>query len=183
MALEEMIADGKIAGVIDFTPHEIADEMMGGYCKGIEASRLETAGKMGIPLVFSPGGLDNVAFGPSYPMPRKLLERNIYRHDHRVCVRLNSSEMEKLALIIAVKLNKSTKLKRVLIPTKGWSEGDRDGMPLFDLATDSIFTKRLEKLLNSDIPVEEMNSHINDPPFAKKAVEILDGMIRGLKFC
>jgi len=183
MAMEEMIADGKIAGVIDFTPHEIADEMMGGYCKGIGSNRLETAGRMGIPLVFSPGGLDNVAFGPSCPMPRKLLERNIYSHDHRVCVRLNSSEMEKLASIIAEKLNKSPKLTHVLIPTKGWSEGDKDGMPLFDLTTDSIFTKKLKKLLHSDIPVEEMNIHINEPPFAKKAVEILDGMIRGLNFC
>jgi uncharacterized protein (UPF0261 family) len=177
MALEEMIADGKIAGVIDFTPHEIADEMMGGYCRGIGPSRLETAGRMGIPLVFAPGGLDNVAFGPSCPMPQELSIRNVYGHDSRICVRLNPAEMAKLASIIAEKLNKSPGSTHVLIPTKGWSEGDREGMPLFDLANDHIFTKRLKKLLSPLIPFEEMDMHLNDLPFARRAVEVLGQMM------
>jgi uncharacterized protein (UPF0261 family) len=178
MAMEEMIAEGQIAGVIDFTPHEIADEMMAGYCKGIGPSRLEIAGAIGIPLVFAPGGLDNAAFGPSCPVPKELEARNIYSHDARVCVRLESSEMEKLALIIGEKLNKSPASAYVLIPTRGWSEGDREGMPLYDLATDRIFTETLKKLLNPKIPFEEMNVHINDPPFARRAVEVLDGMMK-----
>src|SRR4030042_2792239 len=72
MAMEELIAQGLIAGVLDFTPHEIADEMFGGYCKGIGPPRLETAGRMGLPLLFAPGGLDNAVFSPFYPMPEKL---------------------------------------------------------------------------------------------------------------
>jgi uncharacterized protein (UPF0261 family) len=55
MAMEEMIAEGRISGVIDFTPHEIVDEMMAGYCKGIGPTRLETAGTMAVPMVFAPG--------------------------------------------------------------------------------------------------------------------------------
>lgn len=178
MAMEEMISEGQIAGVIDFTPHEIADEMMAGYCKGIGPNRLETAGTMGIPLVFAPGGLDNAAFGPSCPVPKELMERRIYTHDARVCVRLESSEMERLAVIIAEKLNKSPGLIYILIPTKGWSEGDRSGMPLYDLAIDRVFTETLKKLLNPQIAVEEMSLHINDPPFARKAVDILHAMIQ-----
>jgi uncharacterized protein (UPF0261 family) len=181
MAMEEMIADGKIAGVIDFTPHEIADEMLGGYCQGIGPSRLETAGRMGIPLIFAPGGLDNVAFGPSYPMPQELSERSIYGHDSRICVRLNSSEMEKLASIIAEKLNKSPESTYVLIPTKGWSEGDKEGMPLFDLATDRVFTMKLKKLLNPNIRFEEINIHLNDTQFAQRAVDVLHGMVQKKK--
>jgi uncharacterized protein (UPF0261 family) len=177
MAMEEMIAEGRLVGVIDITPHEIADEMMDGYCRGIGPSRLETAGSMGIPLVFAPGGLDNAAFGPSSPMPEELAVRNIYGHDHRVCVRLDSSEMQKLASIIAGKLNKAPESTYVLIPKKGWSEGDRAGMPLFDPATDLIFTEALKKLLNPQIPVEEVDAHINEPAFAKKAVEVIDEMI------
>jgi|GEM_PF-4923959 len=53
----------------------------------------------------------------------------------------------------------------------------REGMPLFDLST---FTK---KLLNPNNPFEEMHIHLNDSLFAKKAVEILDRMVRGSKFC
>ena len=178
MAMEEMIAEGQIAGVLDFTPHEIADEMMAGYCKGIGPNRLETAGTMGIPLVFAPGGLDNAAFGPSCPVPKELEPRNIYIHDARVCVRLDSSEMKKLARTIADKLNKSPGTVYVLMPTRGWSEGDREGMPLYDLAKDRIFTKNLKKLLSPQIPFEEMNIHINDPLFARRAVEVLDAMIK-----
>jgi uncharacterized protein (UPF0261 family) len=86
--------------------------------------------------------------------------------------------MEKLASIVAEKLNKSPESTFVLIPIKGWSEGDKEGMPLFDMATDRIFTKRLKKLLNPKIPLEEMKVHINDLKFAERAVEILDSMIQ-----
>jgi uncharacterized protein (UPF0261 family) len=55
MAMEQLIEEGWIAGVLDLTPHEVADEMFGGYCRGIEENRLETAGRMGIPFVFAPG--------------------------------------------------------------------------------------------------------------------------------
>jgi uncharacterized protein (UPF0261 family) len=48
MAMEELVAEKWIAGVLDFNPHEIADHMFGGYCKGIGPSRLETAGSMGV---------------------------------------------------------------------------------------------------------------------------------------
>ena len=64
MAMEEFIAEGLVTGVLDFTTHEIADEMFGGYCKGIGPMRLETAGRFGIPLVVAPGGLDNAVFSP-----------------------------------------------------------------------------------------------------------------------
>ena len=67
MAMEEFIAEGWVAGVLDFTPHEIADEMFGGYCQGIGPSRLETAGRMGIPLLFAPGGSTTLCSAPSTP--------------------------------------------------------------------------------------------------------------------
>ena len=106
MAMEEMIAEKLIVGVLDLTPHEIADEMFGGYCKGIGPERLETAGRMGIPLVFAPGGLDNAVFSPYYPMPDELKGRRIHGHDTRFCVRMEAPEMEKFARIVAEKLNK-----------------------------------------------------------------------------
>jgi uncharacterized protein (UPF0261 family) len=86
--------------------------------------------------------------------------------------------MKKLARTIADKLNKSPGTVYVLMPTRGWSEGDREGMPLYDLAKDRIFTKNLKKLLSPQIPFEEMNIHINDPLFARRAVEVLDAMIK-----
>lgn len=181
MAMEQLIAEGQIAGVLDFTPHEIADEMFGGYCRGIGPDRLETAGIMGIPLVFAPGGLDNAVFSPVYPMPDELAGRKIHTHDTRFCVRMLPAEMEKFARIVAEKLNKSKGPTYVLIPKKGWSEADKAGMELFDPGIDEIFTSRLKELLKPHIPIEEMEVHISEQAFAERAVDVLHRMIQANK--
>jgi uncharacterized protein (UPF0261 family) len=178
MAMEEFIAQGLVAGVLDFTTHEIVDEMFGGYCKGIGPTRLETAGKMGIPQVVVPGGLDNAVFSPFYPMPERLKGRKIHSHDIRFCVRMGPEEMKEFAQIIGEKLNRSKGPTHVLIPKRGWSEADKFGMELFDPKTDRIFVEELRKILTPKIPIEEMDAHISEPAFALRAVEILDNMIR-----
>jgi uncharacterized protein (UPF0261 family) len=180
MAMEELITQGLIAGVLDFTTHEFADEMFGGYCKGIGPMRLETTGRTGIPLVVAPGGLDNAVFSPFYPMPDRLKGRKIHPHDIRFCVRMGPEEMKKFAKIIGEKLNRSKGPTHVLIPMKGWSEADKVGMELFDPETDQIFVEELRKIMTPKIPIEEINVHISEPAFAKRAVEILDDMIHGL---
>jgi uncharacterized protein (UPF0261 family) len=178
MAMEEMIGEGLIAGVLDFTPHEIADEMFGGYCRGIGADRLEMAGRMGVPLVFAPGGLDNAVFSPFYPMPCELAGRRTHVHDIRYCVRMEASEMEAFASIVAEKLNKSMGPVYVLVPLKGWSEADKEGCALFDPDIDRVFVEKLKALLKPTIPVEELDVHISDRAFAERAVDVLHAMIK-----
>jgi len=178
MAMEEFIAEGLVAGVLDFTTHEIADEMFGGYCKGIGPTRLETAGRFGIPLVVAPGGLDNAVFSPYYPMPHRLQGRKRHAHDVRFCVRMGPEEMKAFAQIIGDKLNRSKGPVHVLIPKKGWSEADKEGMTLFDPEIDRVFVEELKKLLLPHIPLEEIDVHISEPAFAQRAVVVLDEMIR-----
>lgn len=178
MAMEQLIAQGLIAGVLDFTTHEIADEMFGGYCKGIGPERLETAGRMGIPFIVAPGGLDNAVFSPFYPMPDRLKGRKTYAHDIRFCVRMGPKEMKEFAKIIGEKLNKSNGPTHVLIPKKGWSEADKPGMELYDPKANQIFVKELKRIVAPGIPIEEVDVHISEPAFAKRAVELLDQMIR-----
>jgi len=178
MAMEEFIAEGLVAGVLDFTPHEIADEMFGGYCRGIGSSRLETAGRTGIPLLFAPGGLDNAVFSPFYPMPDQFKGRKRHDHDTRFCVRMGPEEMRVFAKIVGEKLNRSGGPTYILIPRQGWSEVDKAGMELFDPEVDQIFVDHLKVTLDAKIPIEEMDVHISDPAFAQRAVEILVQMIR-----
>jgi uncharacterized protein (UPF0261 family) len=178
MAMEEFVAQGLVAGVLDFTTHEIADEMFGGYCKGIGPARLETAGQFGIPLVLAPGGLDNAVFSPFYPMPDRLRGRKRHTHDIRFCVRMGPEEMKQFARIVGEKLNKSKGPVQVLIPKKGWSEADKAGMELFDPETDQIFVEELRRIINPAVPIEEIDVHISDVAFASRAVEVLDDMIR-----
>jgi uncharacterized protein (UPF0261 family) len=178
MAMEEFIAEGLVAGVLDFTTHEIADEMFGGYCKGIGPMRLETAGRFGIPLVVAPGGLDNAVFSPSYPMPPQLQGRRVHSHDIRFAVRMEPEEMKAFARILSEKFNRSKGPLHILIPKKGWSEADKEGLALFDPKADRVFVEELKKLLQPHIPLEEMDVHISEPAFARRAVEVLDAMIR-----
>jgi uncharacterized protein (UPF0261 family) len=51
-------------------------------------------------------------------------------------------------------------------------------MALFDPKTDRVFVEELKKLLLPQIPLEEMDVHISDPAFARRAVEVLDAMIK-----
>jgi uncharacterized protein (UPF0261 family) len=178
MAMEELVGQGLIAGVIDFTPHEIADEMFGGYCRGIGPDRFEMAGRMGIPLVLAPGGLDNAVFSPFYPMPEVLKGRRCHSHDVRFCVRMEGEEMVQFARIIGDKLNASQGPTCVLIPAGGWSEADKPGMELYDPEIDRIFVDELKRILKSDIGIEVIDVHISDPAFAKRAVEVLHQMIQ-----
>jgi len=178
MAMEEFVTQGLVDGVLDFTTHEIADEMFGGYCKGIGPMRLETAGQFGIPLVVVPGGLDNAVFSPFYPMPDQLKGRKIHYHDIRFCVRMGPEEMKKFAQIIGEKLNRSKGPTYILIPKKGWSEADKPGMELFDPKANQVFVEALRKIITPKIPIEERDAHISDPLFALRAVEVLDDMIR-----
>lgn len=178
MAMEEMTGEGLIEGVLDLTPHEMADEMFGGYCRGIGPKRFRTAGEAGVPLLLAPGGLDNAVFSPFYPMPDVLKGRRRHDHDDRFCVRMEREEMVVFARIISERLNASGGPAFVLIPSGGFSEADRPGGELYDPMVDKVFTEEIKRLLRNDIPVEEMDVHISDPAFARRAVDIIDEMIR-----
>lgn len=91
---------------------------------------------------------------------------------------MGPDEMKQFARIIGEKLNKSKGPTYVLVPGSGWSEADKPGMELFDPKTDQIFVEELRRIINPNIPIEEMDVHISDPAFALRAVEVLDDMIQ-----
>ena len=67
-ALEQLIRQGWVDGVLDVTTTELADELVGGvFSAGPE--RLTGAAAMGVPQVVSVGALDMVNFGPVDTVP------------------------------------------------------------------------------------------------------------------
>ncbi len=66
--MEALIRAGFIAGVLDITTTELADELAGGVLSA-GPHRLEAAGETGIPQVVSVGALDMVNFGPPDTVP------------------------------------------------------------------------------------------------------------------
>src|SRR5947199_4441197 len=62
--MESLIESGMVAGVLDITTTEWADELVGGVLSA-GPTRLEAAAKRGVPAIIVPGCLDMVNFhGP-----------------------------------------------------------------------------------------------------------------------
>ena len=75
-AMEGLIEDGYIAGVMDITTTEWCDELVGGVLSAGPA-RLEAAGRAGIPQVVSCGALDMVNFHAEHTIPDTFKGRHI----------------------------------------------------------------------------------------------------------
>jgi uncharacterized protein (UPF0261 family) len=164
-ALESLIADGLIAGVLDVTTTELADEHVGGFLTA-GPDRLTAAGRAGIPQVVSTGALDMVNFYGPDTVPSKFKDRVFYRHNPNVTLmRTTAQECAAIGADIARKLSKSTGPVSVLLPARGVSAIDKDGQP-FD---DPNARRSLHDAIRSGLPradVTELDLHINDVEFA-----------------
>lgn len=182
MAMEDLVEQGLIRGVVDFALHEFADEMYGGFCGGIGPGRLEAAGRLGIPQVVVPGGLDCIVleFDSLETMPARVKGRSVFWYDFRSGVRTSRADIERLASIIAEKLNRAHGPVTMVVPLHGWSEADAPGGPLHDPVTNNAFIAQLRSLLKKSIRIVEVQAHINDVSFAEIVVAELDALMNPL---
>ncbi|MBW1703185.1 MAG: Tm-1-like ATP-binding domain-containing protein [Deltaproteobacteria bacterium] len=179
MAMEELAAEGYFDGILDLATHELADELMHGYCAGIGPERLEPASGQDVPRLVVPGGLDCAVLEfTRNSIPEKFKGRKIFFYDFRSAIRLDREETLFLAGQLAEKLNHGPFNIKVLIPMKGWSEADCEDGPLYDPQMRGVFIKKLRQSLNSEIEIEEADLHINDPAFALLASTIMDKMLK-----
>jgi uncharacterized protein (UPF0261 family) len=179
MAMEELAREGLFDGILDLATHELADELMNGYCKGIGPERLMPTPGLDIPRLVVPGGLDCAVLEfTRHNVPDQYKDHKVFFYDFRSAIRLNERESIAVARQVAEKLNSRPSNYKVVIPTRGWSEADGEGGPLYDPGIMEIFIKELKRALDPRIEVREVNHHINDPSFARLASAIMDEMIR-----
>ena len=166
LAMEDLIESGFIAGVLDITTTEWADELVGGVLSA-GPHRLEAAGKKGIPQVVAPGALDMVNFGPPETVPEKFKTRRFYQHNPTVTLmRTTKEENAQLGRIIAEKLNAAKGPTTFFYPRNGVSAIDQEGQPFYDPEADEAFISFLKASLNPSVQLIEMDNHINDEAFA-----------------
>jgi uncharacterized protein (UPF0261 family) len=178
-AMEELIRQGYFVGVLDYTPHEIVDELFGGlHTAG--PHRLEAAGDVGIPQVVVPGCLDFILMGPLESLPKEIREkRQVYKFNPiYTLVKITEEEAMKVAEYLALKLNRAKGPCAIVYPLKGLSMYDREGDLLYNPKITLTLLKALKDKLRSDIPVVEVNAHVNDLETAKTAADILLRMIK-----
>ena len=180
-SMEALAKGGFLAGVLDVTTTELADELVGGVLSA-GPERLEAAGKLGLPQVVSLGALDMVNFGPFESVPAKFRGRNLYKHNATVTLmRTTPGECAELGRTIARKLNAATGPVTVFIPTKGVSMIDVAGQPFYDAEADAILINELKINLREGIVVKEMEADINDVKFARAMAKELDKLISTTK--
>ena len=172
-AMEDLIRNGFIAGVLDATTTELADELVGGILSA-GPNRLEAAGEVGIPQVIAPGALDMVNFAAPNTIPEKFQDRTFYQHNPTVTLmRTTIEENAKLGEIMAKKLNKAKSPTTVVIPSKGVSAIDKDGQPFHSPEAIQTWTTNLKANLDQKVNLIETESHINDEDFAEKLATTL----------
>ena len=172
-AMESLIESGMVAGVLDITTTEWADELVGGIL-GAGPTRCEAAARHGVPAIVTPGCLDMVNFGAPETVPSKFADRTFYQHNPQVTLmRTSPEECAELGRILAEKINLSTAPVTVLLPLKAISVISAPGQKFHDPIADRILFTALKAFLRKDIEVVELDCAINAPQFAKACAEKL----------
>lgn len=172
-AMEALVASGLVAGVLDITTTEWADELVGGIL-GAGPDRLDAAGTARVPAIVTPGCLDMVNFGEPATVPAKYAGRRFYRHNPQVTLmRTTPDECAELGRILAEKVNRYTAPVTVLLPLRGISIISTEGQPFHDPAADAALFGAIRTHLRKDIPCVELDTTINDPAFARACAEAL----------
>jgi uncharacterized protein (UPF0261 family) len=188
-AMEELIEEGFFQGVVDIVPAGVGEELLGGN-RAAGPRRLEGAGKMGIPQIITPCGFDMLSCGPLERREREdplwvsrgLKKRKLFIPDaFRVQARTTPQELKEVAREVAKKLNKAKGPVMAVIPLRGWSSLDKEGMPLYDPEADKAFVQELKTQLVPRISLIELDLHLNTREFAQEAVNRFLNLYEGSK--
>ncbi|BEQ13817.1 Tm-1-like ATP-binding domain-containing protein [Desulfoferula mesophila] len=169
-AMEDMIAQGYFAGVVDLAPGGVGEHIMSGM-RSAGPHRLEAAGKRGIPQVIAPSGVNLMSPRKSRYKP-DYYERRKYDLDKlRTFLRLDPEELKEVARAFAAKLNQAQGPVTFMMPTKGWCSFDREGGSVYAPEEDRLFTQELRSNLKPEITLREVDANLEDVAFGEAVVE------------
>jgi len=176
-AMEGIIERQNIFGaVIDLAPGGVGEELLG-FSRAAGSTRLEAAGKKGIPQIIAPCAVNwgsplKRKYKPEYELRKK------YDYDAaRTFIRLSKEEMIMVAGAMADKLNKAQGPVKVLIPLGGWSSLDKRGTDFNEPELDRVFVDQLKKKLKQGIEVREVDADLEAPAFAQALVKAFEEII------
>jgi uncharacterized protein (UPF0261 family) len=171
-AMEDMILEGYFDAVIDLAPGAVGEQILGGM-RAAGPYRLENAGKVGIPLVITPSGVNVMSPSKKKYKPDYYERKKFDLDKHRTMLRVNAEEIKMVAEEFARKLNKVVEKSKVvfLFPLKGWSSIDYEGSSIHEPETDRVFIDTFKKLADERIVIKEYDLHLEDEKFADIIVE------------
>ncbi|TAG49645.1 MAG: ABC transporter permease [Betaproteobacteria bacterium] len=167
-SMEKLVESGLLAGVLDISTTEVADEIGGGVLSA-GPSRMDVFAKHPVPYVGSCGALDMVNFGGWESVPERFRSRKLYRHNPTVTLmRTTADENRRIGEFLAAKLNAMVGPVRFLIPEGGVSAIDKPGQPFHDPEANRVLFTTLEQHFRStpERRLIRLTHHINDDAFA-----------------
>jgi uncharacterized protein (UPF0261 family) len=175
-AMESLIDEGLIAGVLDITTTELADELVGGVLSA-GPDRLTAAARRGVPQVVSLGATDMVNFHAPETVPAKFAGRTLYQHNANVTLmRTTPAECAEIGRELGRKLSLARGPAALFVPRHGVSAIDRAGQPFDDPVARDALVAAL-RTTAGDLEIQELDCHINDPQFADAAAGRLIEML------
>lgn len=172
-SMEKLVESGLLAGVIDVTTTEIADEIGGGVLSA-GPTRLDAIARSRVPYVGSCGALDMINFWAMDTVPAQYRGRNLHRHNANVTLmRTTPEECRRIGHFLVDKLNRLQGPVRFLIPQGGVSMLDAPGQPFWDPAADKALFDALIAGFRTGIDrrLVVLPHNINDPAFIDALVD------------
>lgn len=170
-SMESLIESGLVAGVLDLTTTEWADELVGGVLTA-GPDRLDAVAKAKVPAVIGLGCLDMVNFGEPDTVPQQFAGRKFYQHNPQVTLmRTSAEECEQLGQIIARKINNYQAPCCLMISKKSLSFLGSAGQPFHDPVADEVLFQACRT--HATVPIEELDEEINSAGFAQACAEKL----------
>ena len=171
--MDQLVDNGAIDGVLDFSPNELIRIFVIKETPW-RHTRLESAGRLGLPQVLVPGSLDMIVLRMAMDeIPDAYKRRKLYRHGPYVTgVRTSSRELRLLARAVSEKLNQAKGPVAVVIPTGGFSAIDREGCAFYEPETDRVFVDELKGNLRKGIETIEVDAHILDHAFVEEVARV-----------
>ncbi len=177
-AMEAMMRQGFIAGVLDFATIEVSNELYSALLAG-GAERLTTAGALGLPQVLCPGAIEVLVFNEPETVPPPWRDRRLVRHSPKITdVRLDAAEMAAVGREVARRLQATRDPAVFLIPAGGYDSYATPGGPFADPAADAAFVAELRRFVPDTVEVVVRDLDINAPEFATEAAERLIALMR-----
>ncbi len=179
-AMEQMMRDGMLAGVLDYGLGDVSDRVLGGLRAGDE-ERLTVAARLGLPQVVVPGGIDHVGVQLDEPdtVPARYAGHRYAYHNPTILVpRPKRDETRAVVREIAKRLDGAPENTVLMVPLRGVSSYSALGGELFDAEADADLLAAVREMLPASLAPVEVDAGIEDPAFVDQAVDRLISIVK-----
>jgi uncharacterized protein (UPF0261 family) len=191
-AMESIIGQELVAGVLDLTTSELANELGGGICSA-GPGRLRGAARHGVPQVVAPGGLDMINFGRPDTVPDRYAGRRLHVHNSEITlVRTTAAESAELGRRLAERVSEPAagefaegradqsagQWRAILLPSGGLSAIDAEGHPFHDADADAALIAAVRASVNpARVRVVDVPGNIDRAEAGSLAADLLHELI------